>query len=208
MAGTQKQLVRKANMEVQTRKTRIRLLFKQSDLDLPCLSRFLWQSTTAVSCVFSCWTNRLQVFLQRIFLFVSLFDLFLYVPSTIFQLYRDESSLVEPVLSWDKRVLLKDHNAVTPVRLERAALRSRVKHSSTEPMPSHQQIYITTYNGPDSLVDKASASGAGGRRFGSQCRRHWGSFWYGRLVSRQLVKRNGYQFLACLVPGKRMGFGK
>ena len=30
--------------------------------------------------------------------------------------------------------------------------------------------------GADSLVDKASASGAGGRRFDSQCRRHWGSF--------------------------------
>ena len=30
--------------------------------------------------------------------------------------------------------------------------------------------------GPDSLVDKASASGAGGLRFDSQCRRHWGSF--------------------------------
>ena len=32
-------------------------------------------------------------------LFVCLFDLILYVPSTIFQLYRDESSWVEPVLS-------------------------------------------------------------------------------------------------------------
>ena len=32
------------------------------------------------------------------------------------------------------------------------------------------------YHAPDSLVDKASASGAGGRRFDSQCRRHWGSF--------------------------------
>ena len=32
------------------------------------------------------------------YLFV-LFDLILYVPSTIFQLYRDRSSLVEPVLS-------------------------------------------------------------------------------------------------------------
>ena len=32
------------------------------------------------------------------------------------------------------------------------------------------------YTGPDSLVDKASASGAGGRMFDSQCRRHWGSF--------------------------------
>ena len=55
-----------------------------------------------------------------------LFDLILYVPSTIFQLYRGESSWVEPVLSWDKCVLLKDHNAVTPVRLKLpAALRSR-----------------------------------------------------------------------------------
>ena len=32
-------------------------------------------------------------------LFVCLFDLILYVPSTIFQLYRDVSSWVEPVLS-------------------------------------------------------------------------------------------------------------
>ena len=30
---------------------------------------------------------------------ICLFDLFLYVPSTIFQLYRDGSSWVEPVLS-------------------------------------------------------------------------------------------------------------
>ena len=41
-----------------------------------------------------------------------LFDLILYVPSTIFQLNRDRSSWVEPVLSWNKCVLLKDHNAV------------------------------------------------------------------------------------------------
>ena len=62
------------------------------------------------------------------------FDLILYVPSTIFQLNRDGSSWVEPVLSKDKCVLLKNHNAVTPVRLEPAALRSRVKHFTTEPM--------------------------------------------------------------------------
>ena len=31
--------------------------------------------------------------------FVCLFDLILYVPSTIFQIYRDGSSWVEPVLS-------------------------------------------------------------------------------------------------------------
>ena len=50
-----------------------------------------------------------------------LFDLILYVPSTIFQFNRDWSSWVEPVLRKDKCVLLKDHNAVTLVRLEPAA---------------------------------------------------------------------------------------
>ena len=59
-----------------------------------------------------------------------------FVPSTIFQLKRDRSSLVEPVLSYDNCVWLKDHKAVTPVRLEPAALRSRVKHSTTEPLRS------------------------------------------------------------------------
>ena len=69
-------------------------------------------------------------------LFVCLFDMILYVPSTIFQLNRDGFSWVEPVLSWDKCVLLKDHNTVTPVRLVPSALRSRVKHSTTEPLRS------------------------------------------------------------------------
>ena len=46
-----------------------------------------------------------------------LFDLILYAPSTIFQLNRDGSFWVEPVLSQYKCVLLKDHDAVTPVRL-------------------------------------------------------------------------------------------
>ena len=66
----------------------------------------------------------------------NLFDLILYVPSTIFQLNRDGSSWVEPVLSWDKCVLLKDHNAVKLVRLEPTALWSRMKHSTTEPLRS------------------------------------------------------------------------
>ena len=57
---------------------------------------------------------------------VCLFDLILYVPSTIFQLNRDREC-----------VLLKDHNAVKPVRLEPGAPRSRVKHSTTEQLRSH-----------------------------------------------------------------------
>ena len=43
---------------------------------------------------------------------------------------------VEPVLSLDKCVLLNNHNAVTPVRLEPAASRSQVKHSTTEQLRS------------------------------------------------------------------------
>ena len=77
---------------------------------------------------------------------VCLFDLILYVPSTIFQLNRDGSSLVEPVLSYDKWVLLKDYNAATLVRLEPAAPRSRVKHSTTEPLRSLVCIKLGYYS--------------------------------------------------------------
>ena len=66
------------------------------------------------------------------------FDLILFDPSTIFQLYRGRSSWIEPVLSYDKCVLLKDHNAVTPVKLKAAAHMSRVKHSTTEPLCSQR----------------------------------------------------------------------
>ena len=37
--------------------------------------------------------------------------------------------------------MLKDHNAMTPVRLEPAALRSRVKQSTTEPLRSHRPVH-------------------------------------------------------------------
>ena len=52
--------------------------------------------------------------------------------------HRDGSSWVEPVhvLSLDKCVLLKDHNAVTPVRLEPATHQSRVQQSTTEQLRS------------------------------------------------------------------------
>ena len=84
--------------------------------------------------------GHLMTELQQNRITVCLFDLILYVPSTIFQLNRDGSSWVEPVLSSDKCVLLKDHNAVTPVRLEPAAPRSRVKHSTTEPLRSPELL--------------------------------------------------------------------
>ena len=76
------------------------------------------------------------------FRFFVLFDLILYVPSTISQLNRDGGSWVEPVLSCNKCVLLKDHSAVMPVRLEPAAPRSRVKHSTTEPLRSRSMKYM------------------------------------------------------------------
>ena len=50
---------------------------------------------------------------------LNLINLILYVPSTIFQLNGDGSSWVEPVLSSDKCVLLKDNNTVTSVRARR-----------------------------------------------------------------------------------------
>ena len=71
-----------------------------------------------------------------------LLDLILYVLATIFQLNRDESSWVELVLSKDKCVLVKDHNTVTPVRLEPAASQSGVKHSTTEPLGSSLDMIL------------------------------------------------------------------
>ena len=77
--------------------------------------------------------------------------LILYAPVNNFQLCRDESSLVEPVLSKDKCVLLRDtmcltqgHNTETPVMLEPAAHWSPVMHSTTEPLCSlsHQHAFI------------------------------------------------------------------
>ena len=59
--------------------------------------------------------------IMKNFLRFCLFVLKFYVPSTIFQLHREGSSWGEPVLSYDKCVLPKDHNAVTPVRLKPAA---------------------------------------------------------------------------------------
>ena len=63
--------------------------------------------------------------------FVCLFDLILFLPSTIFQLNREGPSWVEPVLKARINVLAQGHKAVTPVILEPAAPRSRVKHSTT-----------------------------------------------------------------------------
>ena len=54
---------------------------------------------------------------------------------TIFQLCWDGSSWVEPVSTKQGLMCLAQrHTAVTPVRFEPATPRSRVKHSTTEPL--------------------------------------------------------------------------
>ena len=52
---------------------------------------------------------------------------------------RKATKQTKIVLSYDKCVLLKDHNAVTQVMLESPAPapRPRVKYSTTEPLCSH-----------------------------------------------------------------------
>ena len=56
-----------------------------------------------------------------------LFDFILYIPVNNFQLCRDGSSWVEPLMC-----LAQGHSPVTLLRLEPATPRSRVKHSTTD----------------------------------------------------------------------------
>ena len=85
-----------------------------------------------------------------------MFDLILYVPSTIFQLSRDWSSWVEPELSKDNCVLLRDHNAVTLVRLETATPRARVKHSTTALQNLTVKPWWAQHHAPTiSFIDKS-----------------------------------------------------
>ena len=62
-------------------------------------------------------------------------DLILYVTSTIFQLCR-RVFLGLTSTKLGLMCLAQGQNAVTPVRLEPVAPRSRVKHSSTKPLRS------------------------------------------------------------------------
>ena len=86
----------------------------------------------------------------------SLFDLILYVPLTIFQLYRDRSSWVEPGEYWR----------------EPAAPCSQVKHSTTKPLPSllcysspkkdieQKQIFLTSIKGYRPVTNKQNMEGS------------------------------------------------
>ena len=72
-----------------------------------------------------------------------LFDLILYVPSTIFQLNRDGSSWVEPVLSLDKCVLLKDHKRSDPSGP--LGLESSTLPLSHPPPPPKKKLWLGGY---------------------------------------------------------------
>ena len=73
-----------------------------------------------------------------------LFDLILYVPSTIYQLNRDGSSYVEPVLNLDKCALLKDPKRSDAGEARTRRPRSQVKHSTTEPLRSQSNVYLSS----------------------------------------------------------------
>ena len=97
--------------------------------------------------------NIILCFLKGIF-YVCLIWFFTF-QSSFFQLCRDRSSWVEPVLS-----KVKGHNAVMPVRLKPAIPQSQVKHSTTdEPLCSQKLIshykgisFITTGYTGDTLL--------------------------------------------------------
>ena len=55
--------------------------------------------------------------------------------------------------------LAQGHNTVTPVRFEPAALRSRVKHSTTEPLRSLPNVMLNKENGNSEHIVKKSTFG-------------------------------------------------
>ena len=65
-----------------------------------------------------------------------LFDLILYVPSTIFSYKGTGLPGLNQYLA-RINVLSQGHNAVTPIKLKHVAPRSQVKYSTTEPLRSH-----------------------------------------------------------------------
>ena len=67
-----------------------------------------------------------------------LFDLILYVPSTIFSVIKGLPGLNQYLARIN--VLVQGHNTVTPVRLKPVAPLSRDKHSTTKPLRSNSQI--------------------------------------------------------------------
>ena len=74
----------------------------------------------------------------------SLFDLILYAPVNNLSVKSGQVFLGWTSTKLGLMCLAKGHNAVMPVRLKPAALRSQVKHSTTEPLHSHR--FLVKYN--------------------------------------------------------------
>ena len=70
---------------------------------------------------------------------IKYFDLILYVPVNNLSVTSGRVFLGWTSTKLGRMFLTQGHNAVTPVRLEPVALRSRVKHSTTKPLRS---LYI------------------------------------------------------------------
>ena len=72
--------------------------------------------------------------------FVCLIDLILYVPVNNLSVMLGWVFLGLTSTKQGLMCLAQGQNAVTPVRLEPSALRSRIKHSISDPLHSHNRV--------------------------------------------------------------------
>ena len=103
-----------------------KLIVTKSNVTLKFFKYLTYKKLLLCNAVFCGISSGSSLFASHIYessVYKRLIVLILNVPSTIFQLNRVGSSWFEPVLSWDKC-------------LEPTAPRSRVKHSTTEPLQS------------------------------------------------------------------------
>ena len=81
------------------------------------------------------------------------FDLILYIPSTIFHaVIKGWVFLGGTSTKLGLMCLAQGHNAVTSVRLKQAAPRSRVKHSTTEPLRSLPGVWAIRFRAIEVLL--------------------------------------------------------
>ena len=102
-------------------------------------------------------TQEMQSALSPVCLFVCLFDLILYITVNNFSAMPGWVFLGLTSTKQEYMCLAQGHNTMTPVRLEPAAPRSRVKHSTTEPLCSLSYLFVfdmhnCKQHGPDQTV--------------------------------------------------------
>ena len=79
-----------------------------------------------------------------------------YVPFNNFQLRRDTSSGFNKLVLAEAKCLAQGHNEVTPMRLEPATPRSRVKYSTPEPpLPSPIDLGVGAFLKQMSVFSRA-----------------------------------------------------